>query len=241
MSSKRSPTGVLRKEKIMSKNKISTDAFISTFVKYAEGYTKLRMDNVVLPDLRSCSLLNMVLSQVVKTKEQPDGCAYDSEEFRVVLRMLDGKVLYSAKKDEEIKDKEKKVLPDAYCWKHSKVEGAKAVKNIGWYSISGRWNAKKFLKTLATQDDANMVCELLSFIHAPFLLVTTDEEDRRVIEVTQELYDADLTYVVDEWMRLDENGDANETQLNVGDFIVVSNNGYYCIRRDEFQVTHRKN
>ena len=194
-----------------------------------QSWTKVRMDNIVLPDMRQCRLLNAILAQVVKTKEQPTGCSYDSASFRVVLRLLDGKVLL-----------EEGGMPDSYCWKHSKVEGAKTVKAIGYKTEETASTSEEFLSKLNSSNDQEMVRELLQFVNADFLLVTTDEESRKVLEVTQELYDAGLTAIVDEWMDVDADGNAQETELNVGDFLVVTNDGYYCIRRAEFLITHKQ-
>lgn len=72
------------------------------------------------------------------------------------------------------------------------------------------------------------------------LLVTSAEESRRCVEITPDLYAAGITSCVDEWMEVDSNGEAEETRLNVGDFLIVNEagNSVYCIRRDEFLETH---
>ena len=72
------------------------------------------------------------------------------------------------------------------------------------------------------------------------LLVTSNEERRRCVEITPDLYAAGITSCVDEWMEIDSNGEAEETRLNPGDFLIVNEagNSVYCIRRDEFLETH---
>ncbi len=63
-------------------------------------------------------------------------------------------------------------------------------------------------------------------------------EEEQCIEVTQQLYDAGLTDCVDKWMPADEDGYAKLTSLNVGDFLIVEDEGVYCIRREEFLQTY---
>ena len=72
------------------------------------------------------------------------------------------------------------------------------------------------------------------------LLITSYEESRFCIEITSELYAKGITFCVDEWMTTDENGDAEITHLNIGDYLIVSANrdSIYCIRHDEFIETY---
>ena len=72
------------------------------------------------------------------------------------------------------------------------------------------------------------------------LLISSQEEFRFCIEITPELYNAVITFCVDEWMEVDENGEAEITHLNIGDYLIVSENrdSVYCIRHDEFVETY---
>lgn len=193
--------------------------------------TKLQMDNIVFPKWSDLGLLGMIFSQKVKTKEQPLGCDYDEATYQVVMRVINGKVLMTGGR------------PDAYTWKHTKVAKIIAdpskVRLIGTNSASAVINLSDVMATIEDRSEKSVFADMFCSLNKDLLLVTTEAEERRCIEVTQEFYDAGLTACVDSWMEPDENGEANATQLQVGDFLIVEESGdVYCIRRDEFIETH---
>ena len=87
-------------------------------------------------------------------------------------------------------------------------------------------------------EERKMMADMFASLNKDLLLVRTPAEDRICIEVTQELYDAGITYCVDEWMDADADGMAEATQLSVGDFLIVTNDGVYRIEKDVFIETH---
>lgn len=211
----------------MRKNKNDFVENISIIAaEQAKKCTKLPMDNLVMPRFGELSpLFAMLFQQVVVTKEQPNGCNYDKDTYHVVLRVIDGKVLIDGK-------------PDAYAWKHSKVEGAES-RPIGWGARKSIENLTEFLLTIKDLDERDLVAGFLDTFRKDFLLVHTGSEERMCVEVTEDLYhNYGLKYCVDEWMETDENGMAEATELNIGDFLIITDAGAYCIRRTEFLLTH---
>jgi hypothetical protein len=94
------------------------------------------------------------------------------------------------------------------------------------------------LATVSNESEKKMLADMFANLKKDLLLVTSPAESRQCIKVTRELYDAGITACVDEWMEADENGMATATMLNVGDYLIVTNDGVYCIRHDEFMETH---
>lgn len=194
--------------------------------------TKLPLDNIVFPKWEDIGLLGKIFAQKIKTKEQPNGCDYDEVTFQVVLRIIGGKVLMTNGQ------------PDAYAWKQEKVtklmlNQPKNIQAVGTNSVDALINLAKVLNTIKDVQEKEAVAEMFCNLKKDLLLIRTEAESRRCIEVTQDLYDAGLTACVDSWMEPDENGEADATQLNVGDFLIVEGeDSVYCIRRAEFLETH---
>lgn len=186
---------------------------------------KLEMQNIIFPKWEDIGLLGMIFRQNVITKEQPQGHLYDEATYQVVMRIINGRVLMTGGQ------------PDCYTWKHSKVDKLENnAKPIGTNSEEGLINLYKLISVMKNDEDVELLISMFAKLKVDLKLVTSPAEDRRCIEVTQELYDNGLTFCVDEWM-----GDTDEvTELNVGDFLIVSSNNdsVYCIRRDEFLATH---
>ena len=200
---------------------------------HVRNCTKLQLENIVFPKWSDLGLLGMIFSQKIKTKEQPLGCDYDEATFQVVMRVINGKVLMTGGR------------PDAYTWKHSKVADIVTdptkVRLIGTNSASAVINLSEVMAAITDPNERMMFADMFCSINKDLLLVTTEAEERRCIEVTKELYDSGLTACVDAWMEPDENGEADATQLNIGDFLIVEGDNVYCIRKDEFLETHSIN
>lgn len=187
---------------------------------------KLPIDNIVFPQWSDIGLIGMMFRQSVKTKEQPAGNIYDETQFQTVLRILDGKVLMNDQ-------------PDCYCWKLSKLQTATDIRPIGVNSSEAIVNMCYLLNTITQDNEKLLLADMFASMRKDLLWVKTPAEQRSYVEVTQDLYDAGLTYCVDEWMEEDENGCAEETKLSVGDVLIITNYGMYCIRHDEFWETHQ--
>jgi hypothetical protein len=97
------------------------------------------------------------------------------------------------------------------------------------------------ISNITNPEERTMMADMFASWNKDLLLVTTPAENRKCIEITQELYNAGVTACVDEWMDVDSDGNSEATILNVGDFLIVSNDGIYCIRRAEMFETHTFN
>lgn len=216
----------------MKRNKKETTAnILKMAADKIQPCTKLRLDNIVFPKWSDIGLWGEILAMRVKTKEQPNGCDYPEATYQVVMRVIGGKVLMTGGR------------PDSYAWKQSKVEGylkdPNQLRFIGVNSAAAILNLAAVLDTIQSRDEKLMFADMFSSINKDLLLITTPDESRRCIEVTAELYDAGLTYCVDSYMDPDANGEAEETILHVGDFLIVeSSEKIYCVRRNEFMETY---
>jgi hypothetical protein len=216
----------------MKLNKAEATAKIHAMAdKHTSPCVKLPLQNIVFPKWSDLGLLGMIFAQKIKTKEQPLGCDYDEAVYQVVMRVINGKVLMTGGR------------PDAYTWRQSKVEDVLSdpskIRLIGTNSAAGLVALSEILATIADADERMIFADMFCNLKKDRLLVKTDAEERRCIEVTQDLFDAGLTVCVDSWMTPDENGEAEATQLSVGDFLIVEKDGsVYCVRRDEFAETH---
>ena len=190
-----------------------------------KNYTKLELQNIIFPKWSDLGLLGFMFRQCVSTKEQPNGNIYDEAVYQTVLRIIGGKLLISGR-------------PDCYCWKLSKVASAKEVKVIGTNSAEGLLTLCSVLSEISSDEEKKILADMFANLKNDFLLVTTPAESRRCIEVTAELYEAGITACVDEWMETDENGEAEATLLQIGDYLVVTDSGVYRIGHDEFIETH---
>lgn len=211
---------------LINKNK-STLENIALAASEMKCCTKLPMANIVMPSLDEQGLMAYVFPGMVITKEQPTGCRYGSA-ASPVLRVLGGKLL-------------KNGMADAYAWDVATYQ-KKAAKThpvgfgFGATVESVKW-AMEILNTVQDPTERDMLTKFLLEQHG-LRLIFSPKEQRQCIEVTQELYNSGLTVCADEWMKPDENGMVEATILNVGDFLIVTHDGIYCIRREEFLETH---
>lgn len=208
---------------------LSTRTILEKAAGMIRPCTKLPMDNIIFPKWDDLGILGMIFRQDVCTKEQPKGHVYDEAKYQVVMRLIAGRVLMTGGR------------PDAYTWKHTKVAEAKNVRFIGTNSAEGVINLSKAIMSIADDEEKRLFADMFCNWKKDLLLASTPEESRLCIEITEELYQAGVTHCVDEWMDTDENGDADTTCLNIGDYLIVSANrdSVYCIRHDEFIETHR--
>lgn len=212
---------------MMINKSTSTATILNTAKDHIRSCTKLPMANIVMPSLDEQGLMAYVFPGMVITKEQPNGCNYGSA-ASPVLRVLGGKLL-------------KNGMADAYAWDAATYQ-KKAAKThpvgfgFGATVESIKW-AIEILNTVKDPTERDMLTKFM--LEQPSLrLIFSAEEQRKCIEVTKELYNAGVTMCVDDWMKEDENGMAEATILNIGDYLIVSPDGVYCIRRDEFLETH---
>ena len=194
---------------------------------YTKTCTKLKLDNIIFPSWDKLGLLGMIYSQKVKTHEQPKGCDYSETKYQVVMRVINGQVL-----------KEENKKPDAYTWSINKVMKSKNARLIGTNSAEGIINLANMLNSIKNEYEKHIFAEMLCKFREDLLLITSQEEKRTCVEVSEELYEKGLTYCVDEWMETDENGDSDITLLDIGDFLIITKDGVYTIQRNIFLETH---
>ena len=142
--------------------------------------TKLPMNNIVFPKWSDLGLLGMIFSQKIKTKEQPTGCDYDEAVFQVVLRIIGGRVFMTGGR------------PDSYTWKQTKVANLIAdpekLRLIGTNSASALVNLTDVLGSIRDICEKHCVADMFSSLNKDLLLIATEAEERRCIEVTRDLY-----------------------------------------------------
>lgn len=198
-----------------------TEAILETGIR--QPCIKLELQNIIFPKWDDLGLIGKMFRQCVSTKEQPYGNIYDENVFQTVLRIIGGKVL--------IEDK-----PDCYCWKFGKIEAAKEIRKIGSNSADGILALCELLNTINSTEEKKLLADMFSHMKKDLLLVTTPEEKRTCIEINAR---NTFTYCVDQWMETDSEGYAEATQLQFGDYLIVSDSGVYRVGHDEFRATHK--
>lgn len=188
--------------------------------------TKIEIGNIIFPKWSDSTLIQMMFRQCVITKEAPMGNLYDETEFRAVLRVVDHTLIQNG-------------MTDNYCWGSAQVAKhiGKAVP-IGTCSASGLLTLADVLSTIADISEKKILADFFASLNKDLLYVFTPEESRKCIPVTQELYDAGLTWCIDEWVD-EKDGEFAKTTLNVGDVLIVSDTGVYCCRKDVFAATYK--
>lgn len=197
--------------------------------EYAVDVEKIAMVNIVFPQWNEMDLIRDIFRQVVKTKENEDGQLYEEEEYRVVLRIYDGRLKANS-------------MLDVYCWSRADfLNKAKSIKTIGCNSGTGLLNLAKLIEEMTVEAEKLQVANFFSAMNRDLLYVESGAERRKAVEVTQELYDKGLTSCIDSWQSLGENGEYQETQLEVGDYLIIKDDkqAVYCIRREAFLATHK--
>lgn len=123
----------------------------------------------------------------------------------------------------------------AHSWKQYQKNMRKA-KPFGLRSKKAKANLQAILDTMLVDSEKERLVQTLRLFAVNLSLCYTAPDWRQVVEVTQEMYDAGLTSIINDWEN--EKSGWTATKLNVGDFLVLTKDGMYCIRRDEFFETH---
>lgn len=218
------------------KNKEQTTKLILALAKgQIKKCTKNATDTIVFPKWSKLGLWGKIFAMKAKTKEDAEGCDYDEKKEYIVIRILNGKVMIGG-------------VPDVYTLEQDKVAewmDDEYTKVIGTNSVIAKKNMKKVLSLIKSKEEQKLLADMFNLIRADFYLIKVPPQERHCIEVTQELYDAGLTYCINSWIKPDENGEAEEMKLTVGDFLICKPNydgeGYrsvYHVGREEFLATH---
>ena len=189
--------------------------------------TKMAIGNIVMPQWNEEDLEHYMFRRYVKTKEAPMGHYYDEAEFTPVLRIVDHVVIDSRNQT------------DNYCWDKAMV--AKHIDRavpIGSNSARGMVTLSNVICSICKESDQLKLGRFFAKYKEDCLYIYTPEEQRKCIVVTQELYDAGLTWCIDQWVKPDENGEYEITELEVGDVLIVDT-GVYCCRKNMFAATYK--
>lgn len=191
--------------------------------------TKVALINIVFPTWDELDVINKIFNQSVKTKECPTGLVYDEDDYRVVLRIYNGR-LYD--------DNDR---PDAYCWsKEDFLKKSKNIQLIGTNSPQAVLNLCSILNTMTNKDEKLKLAGMFSSLNRNLLYIESKAEDRIVVEITKELYDKGITSCIDRWTSPDDKGNYPITNLEIGDYLVIHHEDktLYRIEKDVFLDTH---
>ena len=199
--------------------------------------TKLPIDNVVFGRLDEIPLLEMMINLSVITKEHVEGTIYDKNNFQMVFRIINGKLLM---RGQDLIDR-----PDAYAWKTSKVLNAKNKRNLGFHSTEGALTYAEVLSTITNSRERELFTDLLVKWGTDLLLIHTDAEDRRCIPVTKELINMGFACVVNSYdIEYAPKGatEVEMTPIYAGDALILESTsfgtGLYVVRKKEFELTY---
>ena len=126
---------------------------------------------------------------------------------------------------------------DTYAWTDEEFDNnlpARKRKVIGFQSEAGREMLQSVIDSLQNPRDKERLENLFKMYTVDFVCGAQLADWRQVVEITQEMYDAGLTSISNDY---DNPGDA-PTQLVVGDFLVITEKGMYRIDRATFVASH---
>lgn len=182
---------------------------------------------VLIPDLR----LIWEINPETKTKEGMMAYPIIGGKSQVIFRLLSDETgkLHLRNKTREL---------DAYAWTAQDIlSRAKKILPFGINSEEGKQTLETLLSYMSDEEEKEEILKTLYLFRIDFQAVMVKPDWRKVVEVTQELYDAGVTSVINSWE--DESSGFRATELQVGDFLVIeSPEKAYCIRREEFIETH---
>ena len=229
----------------MKANFENFNAKLTSFVSDEANFKpchKIGVDMIALPKWSEMGAFSYIMKFSVMTAENPNGQDYPFAEFQPVVRIIENKLLFADARRTAGK------RADSYAWRFSDIE--KLVKKgktkpIGIMSAEGLINLSKVLSSLEDDYDREQLAGMFASFNKDMLLVSTPAEERFFIRVTQDIIDNVFPYVIDEWQEysLDENGDAEVTDIQVGDAIIVTFKADgtatgYRVDHDMFEATY---
>ena len=189
---------------------------------------KISLINIVFPNWDELDVINDMFRQVVKTKEHPEGFLYNEANYRVVLRIYNGRLYDDSN------------MADSYCWSNKDVlSKSKKVQPIGINSPIAILNLCSVLNSMINEDEKLKIAGMFSSFNKNLLYIESKEEHREVVEITEDLYNKGITSCIDEWVDM-VNNEYIHTPLNIGDYLVINheNKTLYRIEKDAFLATH---
>lgn len=203
---------------------------------------KIGTDMIALPKWSEMGAFSYIMKFSVMTAENPNGQDYPFAEFQPVVRIVENKLLFSDKRRTDGK------RADSYAWSFDEVQkhvNKGKTKPIGIMSTEGLLNLSRVLSSLEDDYEREQLAGMFASFNKDMLLISTLPEDRFFIRVTQDIIDNVFPYIIDEWQEysLDENGNAEVTDIQVGDAIIVTfkEDGTatgYRIDHDMFEATY---
>jgi len=199
-----------------------TIKILSEFSYMIKQFIKVPIDNILLPSWNQLGLIGRIYTQAIKTKENPNGQIYDELEYRTVLRVLDGKLLINNKLD-------------AYTWSRKRVkDNIQNAYPIGVHDGKSLINLINFLVTISDQKEREDFADMMANSTRDFLVCPTPAEIRKAIIVDETIGKALGWTICNEWC------DEEECKIEYGDALILSDNGYYRVGREEFAITYKK-
>lgn len=192
--------------------------------------TKMRMHNIVWPSWSAAEYeFDRRFNGGHSVYNQEQGIHVYAPSFCPVLRIN--------QRGELINDEGKM---DAYAWTEEEFKKfAECVEPFGGDSGRGILNMCEILMSIKNPEHRMWLANRMSREKRDLFLVTSAEEARRCVEVTEELYDMGITEWIDAWVDPSkETGEYPITKLCVGDRLVQSGNGFYCVRKDIYFLTY---
>lgn len=160
----------------------------------------------------------------------------ESRPHQVLFRIINGELYIHTKISVAGKTVIEERL-DAYAWTDEELDELLPQTKrtvIGFQSETGRHVLQTAIDSLQNPRDKARLENLFKMYAIDFACGMQNADWRQVVEVTQEMIDAGLTSIFDDYAKP---GDA-PTQVMVGDFLVITKNGMYRIDRTSFIKSH---
>lgn len=201
-------------------------SIISRFISESRIALRDEVAAIYFPDMGLLSQMHPITRTKEGDMEYKTGASVE-EQYRmhVLLRIINGK-LYNH-------------LGQLDCYAHNMAtykKNMKDAKPIGLRSCRGMETMQQVLDSMPNEAERQQLYNLLSLFAIDLQVCYTAPHWRQVVEVTQEMIDAGLTSIINDWEN--EKSGWTKTQLCAGDFLVLTADGMYVIRREEFLQTH---
>lgn len=214
--------------------KLSTQRILEVASNMIKPCIRYQQDYIIFPN--DFGLLGTMLRPNVSTDEQPQ----QQTDYHLAMRIIDGRVLMTGGKPDIQELSHKRFA----IWEHYNM-----LSLIGTNSAEAVINLTETITRITNNAEKYLFVDMLCNLKKDLLLHTISKESLFCIEITPELYNSGITNCV-EWFRpTNENGEVDITQLNIGDYLIVSDDPQYskgpadwsrveCIRHNEFILTH---
>ncbi len=200
-------------------------AIMSRFISESRIALRDEVAVIYFPHMHLLSKMHPVTRTKEGDMEYPTSEAAGEDRMNILIRVVNGQ-LYNH-------------LRQLDCYAHNMATYTKNMRRyyvVGNNSEEGQKGLEMLTSSMLDEAEVEELRATLSLFAIDFNMCYTKPDWRQVVEVTQEMYDAGLTSIVNDWEN--EKSGWTVTQLNVGDFLVITADGMYTIRREEFIQTH---